>query len=236
MNNAKFNEKNINLNGDGECETGTQNTLPTDAQQTAPNLKNVIFDLGGVLIDWNPRHMYKKIFQDKQEMENFLAQICTDAWNLEQDAGRTLEEGTQILCQRHPDKAPLIKLFYGRWTEMLGGTIDETVAILYELKARGVRLYSLTNWSHETFPYARQTFPFLNEFLDIVVSGEEKLLKPDSRIYEILLARNNLRAAESVFVDDKLTNVRAAEALGMRGVHFTAPHEFAAALRGLKLL
>lgn len=199
--------------------------------------KNVIFDLGGVLIDWNPRYLYRKIFRSEQEMEDFLTLVCTDNWNLQQDAGRSLEEGTRILCQQYPEKEQLIKLYYARWHEMLHGAIPETVAILGELKAHDVRLYALTNWSEETFWYARQKFAFLNDFfLDIVVSGAEKLLKPDPRIYEVLLRRNNLLAVESIFVDDNWSNVRAAEKLGMQGIHFTAPDKLAASLRQMHVL
>lgn len=217
------------------------NTNHNDSKSSPTNhqprhLKNVIFDLGGVLIDWNPRHLYKKVLQSEQEIENFLATVCTDEWNLQQDAGRSLTEGTELLCRQHPEKEHLIRLYYARWHDMLGGAIPETVTALYALKERGVQLYSLTNWSHETFSYARKKFTFLNEFLDIVVSGEEKLLKPDPRIYQLLLQRNNLHAAESVFVDDRLVNVHAAESLGMTGIHFTSPQEFALELEALGLL
>jgi 2-haloacid dehalogenase len=200
--------------------------------------KNIIFDLGGVLIDWNPRYMYKKVFQNAAEMEYFLAHICTDAWNIQQDCGNTLAIGTAKLCAQFPEYATLIKLYYARWTEMLGGEIAQTVDLLKQLQKNNYNLYALTNWSHETFPYARKTFSFLNDFIDIVVSGEEKVLKPDHEIYNILLKRNQLQASECVFIDDNLVNVKAAEELGIAGVHFVSPEDCMSKLKslGVKIL
>jgi 2-haloacid dehalogenase len=199
-------------------------------------LKNVVFDLGGVLIDWNPRHLYKDIFESEEEMEHFLAEICNDEWVAHQDAGRPIVEATQVLCKQYPEQAHHIKTFYDRWHEMLKGEIKGTVAILKKLKSRGMEVYALTNWSHENFPYAKKIFPFLNDFTDIVVSGEEKIIKPDVRIFEILLVRNGLKAEESVFIDDRLGNVKAAEALGFTGIHFVSPQELHDELERLKLL
>lgn len=199
-------------------------------------LKNVVFDLGGVLIDWNPRYLYKKVFQQDADMEYFLTHICTDEWNVQQDAGRTLQEGTEILCKQYPQHKDLITLYYARWHEMLNGAIPESVAILEKLKANNVPVYALTNWSHETFTYARSHFAFLQNFLDIVVSGEEKVLKPNKKIYEILLKRNNLLATESIFIDDNLMNVRAASALGFTGIHFTSAAQLSRSLRDLGML
>jgi 2-haloacid dehalogenase len=201
-----------------------------------PTIKNIIFDLGGVLIDWNPRYLYKKIFSNDAEMEYFLTHVCNDEWNVTQDAGRSLAEGTKILCAKFPDKAHLIKLFYDRWHEMLGGEIPESVAIFNRLKNNKMNLYALTNWSHETFAYARGHFKFLHDFLDIVVSGEEKIIKPDQRIYEILLQRNNLIAEECVFVDDRMVNVEPAKKLGMTVIQFISPAQLEQQLKNLDLL
>ena len=139
----------------------------------------VVFDLGGVLIDWNPRHLYRKLLPDDASIEEFLAEVCTSEWNYQQDAGRTVAEAVGELSGRHPDKAPLIAAYYERWEEMLGGAIEASVALLEELDAAGVPLYALTNWSRETFPIARRRFPFLERFRGIVVSGEEGAAKPD---------------------------------------------------------
>jgi 2-haloacid dehalogenase len=188
----------------------------------------VVFDLGGVLIDWDPRHLYRKLFfGDEAAMELFLAEVCTGDWNLQQDAGRTWAEGTALLKARHPTQAAMIDAFHLRWSEMIAGTISDTVAILRELKEAETPLYALTNWSYETFPLALEMFDFMHWFRGIVVSGQEKLIKPDPRIYRLLMERHGLQAEDIVFIDDKSHNAAAAVALGMHGIHFTD----AAALR-----
>ena len=190
----------------------------------------------GVLIDWNPRYLYRKLFEDAGEMEDFLATVCNSAWNLRQDAGRPVAEAAAVLKARHPDKAALIDAYYGRWPEMLNGAIDGTVAILTELKDQGTPLYALTNWSAETFPHAQSRFGFLEWFRAIVVSGDIGLIKPDADIYELLLATQGLTAAETVFIDDKAENVEAARALGFHGIRFTEPESLRWALGELGLL
>lgn len=189
---------------------------------------SVVFDLGGVLIDWDPRHLYRTLFlQDEAAMEQFLAEVCTSAWNLQQDAGRTWAEGTALLKAEHATQAAMIDAFHLRWSEMIAGPMSDTVAVLRELKAARTPLYALTNWSYETFPLALEKFDFMHWFQGIVVSGQEKLVKPDPRIYRLLMERHGLQAEDIVFIDDKLNNVSIAIALGMRGIHFTD----AAALR-----
>lgn len=189
------------------------------------NFKNVVFDLGGVLIDWNPRYVYRQICKREEEMEYFLTNICNRDWDAQQDAGRPFAEGIRTLNEQYPEHAHLINIYHQRWHEMLKGEISATVAILEKLKHSRINLYALTNWSHETFPYALKTCPCLQHFLDIVVSGKEKVIKPDKKIFEILLTRNNLKATESVFIDDNLPNVNAAKALGFVGIHFTSPQK-----------
>lgn len=202
-----------------------------------PSRNTVVFDLGGVLIDWNPRHLYRKLFAgDDAAMERFLAEICTNAWNAQQDAGRTWAEGTDILTAEHPGHAPLIEAYRARWHEMLAGPIAGTVDILRKLKQRGVPLYALTNWSAETFPFAMDLFDFLGWFDGIVVSGDEKLIKPDPRIYALLLERHGLDAAQTVFIDDNQNNAAAATAAGMHGIHFTTPEALETELTRLDLL
>lgn len=182
-------------------------------------IKNIVFDFGGVLVDWNPRHLYKDHFQDTDAMEEFLKNVCTEEWNIEQDRGRLLSEATLELQEKFPEHSDSIALFYGSWEVMLKDEIPETVALLYKLKKK-YKLYGLTNWSSETIEIAYRRFAFFKEFEGIVVSGVEKLIKPDRRIYELLLHRYLIKAEESVFIDDNINNVKAAEALGFYAIHF----------------
>lgn len=197
----------------------------------------VVFDLGGVLIDWNPRYLYRKLFAgDEATMERFLAEVCTSEWNLRQDAGRSWAEATASLKAEHPGQGAMIDAYHQRWPEMMAGQIEGTVAILRELKEAGRPLYALTNWSCETFPFALARFEFLNWFQGIVVSGKEKVIKPDPQIYRLLLARHGVRAEEIVFVDDSSRNVAAAAILGMHGIHFNGPAALRSELTALGLL
>ncbi len=180
----------------------------------------VVFDLGGVLVDWDPRYLYRTLFDDESAMERFLAEVCTPAWNLAQDAGRPWAEAVAVLSAQYPHHAEHIAAYRTRWLETLRGPIQPTVDLLARLRARGVRLYALTNWSQETFPLARERFDFLGWFEGIVVSGEEKLIKPDPEIYHRLIRRYAIEPARTLYIDDSLKNVVAAEALGMHGWHF----------------
>jgi 2-haloacid dehalogenase len=186
----------------------------------ASRFDTVVFDLGGVLVDWNPRYLYRQLFDDEAAMERFLAEVCTAHWNEQQDAGRPWREAIAALSAEHPRHAALIAAYRERWDEMLSGPIAASVAILDELRARGVPLYALTNWSHETFPLARQRFNFMEAFLGIVVSGEERLIKPDPAIFQRLLSRYGLDPARTVYIDDAPRNVEAAARLGMHALHF----------------
>lgn len=202
-----------------------------------PQRKIVVFDLGGVLIEWNPRHLYRKLFAgDEAGMERFLAEVCSPAWNLALDEGRGFDESVRLLTETHPHHGPMIAAYRDRWVEMLDGQIEGSVKILEELKGRGIPLYALTNWSHETFPLARELFPFLGWFQGILVSGEEKLIKPDPRIYQLLMERFGLSAGDLVYIDDNPGNARAATDLGMHGLHFTGPEQLRRDLAGLGLL
>lgn len=196
----------------------------------------VVFDLGGVLVDWNPRHLYRKLIADPAAMEHFLADICNDAWNRCQDAGRSFAEATALLQRAHPDKAALIGAYFARWPEMIAGPIAGTVEILAALKRRAVPLYALTNWSAETYPHAVERFEFLTWFDGILVSGEVGLIKPDPAIFRLLFERFAIRPAEAVYIDDNADNVAAAAALGMRAIRFTAPGALAEELAALGLL
>ena len=182
----------------------------------------IIFDLGGVLIDWNPEYVYLDVFNgDRQKMEWFFDNICTNDWNENQDAGYPLAKATEDRVALFPEYEDLIRMYYGRWVDMLGNSITETVEILDKLiKTNRYKVIALTNWSHETFPIALNRFDFLNWFEGIVVSGEEQTRKPFPDIYNITLKRYNINAENSIFIDDNLRNIKAAEELGINGIHF----------------
>lgn len=195
-------------------------------------INTVIFDLGGVLIDWNPRHLFRKLFDEEQEMEYFLEHVCTGDWNEQQDAGRPFAEAITEKAAAFPKYEKEIQAFFHRWDEMLGGPIEETVAILDQIhQAKKYRLLALTNWSHETWPIAWERYRFLKHFEDILVSGKEKLKKPDPRIYKMLLERNNLRPEQVIFIDDSHRNVMAAREAGIQSIHFTNPTALRTTLR-----
>lgn len=184
-------------------------------------LQAVVFDLGGVCIDWDPRHLYRKLFDgDDVAMERFLAEICTPDWNAEQDAGRSWAEAIERLTREHPDSRVLIEAYRDRWSEMLGDAFDETIEVLDQLRKARVPLFALSNMSAETFPITRPRYPFLEWFAGIVISGAEGIRKPDLRIYLLLLERYGLRPETTAFVDDVAENVAAAEALSMVGLLF----------------
>jgi 2-haloacid dehalogenase len=191
---------------------------------TSTQRRIVVFDIGGVLLNWNPRHLYRKLFPgDEAAMEDFLTNVCTVEWNERQDAGRTFAEAHAELIPKHPDKTHLIEAFGKRFDEMIDGPIEGTVDILAELKRSGVPRYALTNWSAVTFPPAQARYDFLSWFDGIVVSGEEGVIKPDARIFRILLERFRIVPGEAVFVDDNPANAAAAQALGIHGIHFRSP-------------
>jgi len=200
-------------------------------------ITTIIFDLGAVLIDWNPHYLYRTLFNDEEEMKNFLATICTSDWNEEQDAGRSLQEGTEILVKQFPEHEANIRAFYSRWEEMLGEPLWDTVEIFKELKAcNKYRIYALTNWSAETFPVALARYDFLTWFDGIVVSGTEKMRKPAPGFYQILLDRHLVRPEETLFIDDNYRNVLAAEKMGIRTVHFTSAAQLRKKLMELNVL
>ena len=190
------------------------------------HIQTIIFDLGGVLIDWNPRYLYRKIFDTEAQIESFLAQICTGDWNEQQDAGRPLATATQLLVDQHPEQEAAIRAFYDRWIEMLGGPIDGTVEVFRKLKAQGThRLYALTNWSAETFPHALERYDFLGWFEGILVSGQEMMKKPDPRIYQLILDRYNIEPSTALFIDDSQRNVDGALASGIQAIRFESPQK-----------
>lgn len=186
-------------------------------------IKNIIFDLGGVLIDWNPKYVYRTVFETEAEVEAFLQNICTMEWNVQQDAGRSLSEATQVLTAKYPEWAEQIAAYYGRWEEMLGGPIQANVDVLDRLiQSQKYRILALTNWSAETYPIAQKHYDFLSWFEGVVVSGTEQCIKPDPKIYQILFERYDLTPEECLFIDDNPDNVAASIACGMPAVQYRA--------------
>jgi 2-haloacid dehalogenase len=199
-------------------------------------IKNVVFDFGGVLIDWNPRYLYREIFKDEARMEHFLSEICSPEWNEKQDAGRSFSDGIKELVAVFPEMSNEITLFGDRWDDMVGGEVKGTPEILYELKSLGFSLYGLTNWSGEKFPKMRDRFPFLGELEGIVVSGDEKLLKPDPAIFRILTERYPVKPEESLFIDDNPVNVEAGRSLGFDVIRFESAEQLRQSLKAKKIL
>ena len=197
----------------------------------------VIFDLGGVLIDWNPRYLYRKIFADETGIDRFLSETGLLAWNEQMDAGRPFAEAVEELSAEFPHYAEPIAAFHQRWIEMVGGAIEPTVAVLRKLKDLRYPVHALSNWSAETFPLAQERFDFLHWFDDAVISGRHGIIKPDPRIFELLLSRTGLRAKECIYIDDSEKNVRQASIMGFRAVHFTGDLNLHASLKelGVKL-
>ncbi len=195
-----------------------------------------MFDLGGVLVEWDPRRLFRTLFDDPARMEWFLRSICTPEWNHSIDCGRRRAEAEADLVARHPEWAPQIRAYNARWAEMLGGEIVGSVAVLEELAAGGRRLLALTNWSAETFPVARERFACLRRFEGIVVSGEEGVAKPEPAIFHTLLDRYAVDPRRAVFVDDKPANVSVAAELGLTGLLFTDPPTLRADLERLGVL
>lgn len=202
----------------------------------SPTVNAVVWDLGGVLIDWDPRYLYRSLFDDDAAMEEFLATVCTPEWNRAQDAGRPWADAVAELAERHPERRDLITAYWERWHETLGDAIAPTVAVLDDLRSDPVRLIALTNWSGETFPVARPRFSFLEWFEGIVVSGDERLIKPDPRIFELLRRRYDLDPATTLFIDDSHENVDAAAALGFIAIRYRDAERLRGDLRGFGLL
>ncbi|HEX5170973.1 MAG TPA: HAD family phosphatase [Cyclobacteriaceae bacterium] len=201
------------------------------------NIDTVIFDLGGVLIDWNPRHLYRKIFKEEHEITWFLENICTSKWNDHQDAGRSFAEATEELIAKHPEWEAPIRAWYDRWEETISGPIHDTVEILRHFKeAKEHRLFALTNWSAESFPIAQQMFEFLGWFDGIVVSGEEKTRKPFPDFYKILFNRYSVVPSRAIFIDDNLKNVVGAKEMGLNVIHFQSPAQLRNELEAFGLI
>ena len=196
-------------------------------------IDSVLFDLGNVLIRWDPRNHYRDRFESEAQMEAFLAEVADNAWNHEMDLGKPFAQAIAERSELFPEHAHLLAEWKSEWERMLGGAIDDSVALLEELKAGGYRLAALTNWSGETFPVARERFPFLAWFDDIVISGVEGMAKPDPAMFALALQRSGFVAERTVFIDDNLPNIVGAKAVGLHTVHFASAAQCRQELRAL---
>ncbi|HYH16368.1 MAG TPA: HAD family phosphatase [Flavisolibacter sp.] len=200
-------------------------------------IKAIIWDLGNVFVDWNPNHLFQSLIEDEVKRKYFFDNICTMDWNENQDAGYPIQKATEELVAKHPEWKEHIEAYYGRWEEMLGGPIQGTVDIFKQVKEKGhLKHYALTNWSHELFPTALRLYDFMHWFDGRVVSGEERMRKPQPEFYQVLLDRYNLQVSDVIFIDDNLRNVKAAEAMGIKSIRFESPEQLKLALKELQIL
>tara|TARA_B100000073_G_scaffold71546_1_gene53219 strand:+ start:289 stop:882 length:594 start_codon:yes stop_codon:yes gene_type:complete len=183
-----------------------------------------LFDLGGVFFDWDPNHFYKNVFENIEEREFFLAEVCNDQWNVQQDAGRSIAEAELELIPKFPHYEKEIKMYYKNHRKMIRGVFEESVDILKKLKDKNYDCYVLSNWSAETFEGMTDDYPFLKLFDGLLISGEDKLIKPDHAIYQLARDRFNLNPEETVFIDDKLENIQAAQEMNFKTIHLTDPN------------
>jgi 2-haloacid dehalogenase len=191
----------------------------------------VVFDVGNVLVRWDPRLLYRELIPDEAKLDWFMQNVCTAAWNIEQDRGRSWEDAVALLVADHPEWEAEIKAFDERWHETIPGVVEDSVAVLDELKRRGDKVYAITNFSREKWAECLIRFPFLQSFDGVVVSAHERLIKPDPAIYQVLLERYGLVAGDCIFIDDSARNIESAQAIGMQGVHFVEPIDLRAQLR-----
>jgi len=201
------------------------------------NIQVVVFDIGGVLVDWNPRYLYRKILKnDSETMEYFLTNICNFEWNDQQDAGRSFSEGVAILKNKYPEYGELIEAYDKRWEEMLGDVNWETVKILKQLKRNKMPLYALSNWSADKFPIAQRRFDFFHLFDDMMVSGFVSVKKPNLEIFRLFLDTYNFEANKTVFIDDQILNIEAAKKVGMNTIHFLNARQLGKSLHDLGVM
>jgi 2-haloacid dehalogenase len=199
--------------------------------------KALVFDIGGVLIDWNPRYLYERLFgTDKEEMEYFLSHICSQEWNEQMDRGMPFEKAIAERSKQFPAYEPFIRAYFAQWDEMVGGPIEATVNILSRLHASDHYLCALTNWSAETFPIMKRRFPFVSWFEELIISGEEKVIKPEPAIFRVLLQRIKRRPQQCVFIDDRELNVAVASRIGFQAVLYKTPEKLENDLHRLGLL
>jgi 2-haloacid dehalogenase len=193
----------------------------------------VVFDVGNVLIRWDPQLLYRDLIPDEEKRRWFMANVCTAAWNIEQDRGRSWADGVALLVKSHPEWEREIRAYDDRWHDTVPGLVDDSVAVLAELKAKGEKVYAITNFSREKWAECLIRFPFLTSFDGVVVSAHEQLVKPDPAIFHVLLQRYDLPPAGCIFIDDSARNIESARGVGMQAVHFVEPIDLRATLRGL---
>lgn len=193
-------------------------------------MPTAVFDVGNVLVRWDPFRVYREMIPDEAKRNWFLQNVCTSAWNLEQDRGRSWEEGIALLVASHPEWEAQIRAYDERWHEAVPGMIEDSVAVLEELKARGEKVYGITNFSREKWAECLIRFPFLQSFDGVVVSAHERVIKPDPAIYQILFERYDLAPEDCIFIDDSAKNIETARSLGMQGIHFVEPIDLRAEL------
>ncbi len=191
----------------------------------------VVFDVGNVLLRWDPRLVYRELIPEPERLDWFMQNVCTAAWNIEQDRGRSWADAVALLVSQHPEWEREIRAYDERWHESIPGIVEDSVAVLTELKGRGDKVYAITNFSREKWAECLIRFPFLQSFDGVIVSAHERLIKPDPAIFELLMQRYDLAAGDCIFVDDSARNVAAAGALGMQTVHFIEPIDLRSALR-----
>lgn len=202
------------------------------------NIDTIIFDLGGVLVDWKPEYLYRKVFNgNEKKVQWFLSKVCTSAWNAEQDGGRTIEEAETLKIAEFPDHEELIRLYYKQWHQMFSGPIEENVELFKQLKASGnYKIYALTNWSAEKWELALELFPFFNYFDGVVVSGQEKIRKPYPEIYNLIVDKFAINPENAIFIDDNEENVIAAKDLKIYGIHYKSPQQLLNELKSYKII
>ena len=198
-------------------------------------IETIIWDLGAVLIDWNPRHLYKKLGKTDEEIEWLLQNVMTHEWNHQMDAGKPFDEGVAELSAKFPEHREMIEAYWNRWPEMITGTIEDTVDILNQLDQKGLPMYALTNWSHETIGFVTH-YDFFKKFQGMLVSGEEKLAKPDPVFFQLLLNRFNIEPTTALFIDDNAANIETAQNMGIQTVHFKSAKVLKERLIEMKIL
>jgi 2-haloacid dehalogenase len=201
------------------------------------SIKAIIFDFGNVLLEWNPRYVYQRFFpNDPEGIERFLEEVNFMEWNMHQDKGRPFVEGVAVLSKQFPHYSHLIQAYHDHWIDSVGEPVTGTISILKQLKRAGYALYGLSNWSAETFPYARQKYDFFELFDDMVISGEVGHVKPDPEIFHMMLTKIQRPPKECLFIDDSLPNIYQAQKMGFGTIHFQSPEQLEAALHEFKIL
>lgn len=199
-------------------------------------IKNIIFDFGAVLVDWNPRYVYTPYFGDADKAEWFIKNICTPEWNGTVDKGRSIDDANRELLEKYPEWEKEILMYFDRWVEMVGDETPGMTDLIRELKAKGYRILGLSNWARVTFNQVKDGFEFEKLLDGYIISGDVKMLKPDAEIYEELIRRFQIEPSESLFIDDNPANTASAEAIGIRAIKFESQEKLRKELKVLELI